>query len=1278
MATVLNNRTVTNIGTTATTVVQTGVSQRYTVIGFSLTNVLDENVLVDVLIDGGYYLKDVIVPIGSSLRAVSNGEKLVLGVDSTVEVRASKNLAIDCIISYAAIYSNPNPDNINFLAGNNITLTRVDNEITIGADLSSVNWRLRTADSSILQVNTDDILSVIGENTVDVYFDNDSNLVVRGPDLAPYALRTELRYFLSVDDDTYKEVNVEDTVKFVGGLNITTSRNESDNIVIDGPDISNFIVIDDVQFTVSSSTQTKIKGINSDIKFLGGTNIDIEFDSNGAFLINGPDTSAFITEDIFEWYLIGDDTGRSVLNNNDTFGVKGGLNITTKREGNNIIVDGPDLSDFITANEVYWSLYADDTFEPRPIILGQELRIEGGVSISTRLNEFGTLTIDGEPYLQKFSASEPIEIGTVIALRSDGKVEPVKETAFITDGQFLNSALATINSTDNIETVTVESSHLLTVYTDLTDADAKILVTQVGLNGVVAPGLPRQFVNSSAVSSIAYDPVNEKFGIFYAGNAVVGEIVNGNDSSLQAPVSWTTVGNNTIQSIYHPHSGNILILYKDDTDNFYGKAVVATLSTTPITFGPVVTWSSVPINEFAATYDPVTKNIIFTYSEVDGAVYCVTASITGTTVTVNTADVAQVSDGTADYPSIAMLTGTGKLVVAYRDYTSNYDVSAKVGIVAVSQTEVLFEFNKIPVYTDNSTHINVVYTQNIEASDRITFTFKDTVTGIGKFRSGVVNPTATDIVFDPVTEEISSPIFFPHTTYESFKDQFYFTYQSQAGSNLFIKTYTSATSVITTNALNYLGIAKDFIGVVGEGICFVNGNVANTLSNLIPNRDYYVTSTGGISINQTPYGIIGRSLSETELLLQTDAYPRQYLDDQFASQADDIADIVAGRFNIRIAADDSTQVSLGINSTVQFKGGIGISTSSDADGNITIDGATTLTVNLTDPSNNIIKNVNNVSTINFDNDSGFDIDPGTGSVKVKLNSTFKYWKVAGQSDLVAEGLDEIELIAGPGILLETYPDRDPTQRIKISGFSGFRVAGDDSVTLSVTSDNTFNLDGGANITSYINDDNNGIRFDLNTTLNNMVTINVTTVNATDVSTGDLDATNVETTNVYTSKITRAPTVPLGGIHFQNDTFKTIQLKDDTGIPQIYLECATGNILATGDITTEYTSDERLKDVIGTIENTLDSINKITPIKFSWNDLAQKTFNYNATTEELGFKAQEIKKYFPELVIERGNTGFLKVDYQKFTVVLLAAVKEMDSKIQKLERKLDELEKRIGR
>ena len=99
-------------------------------------------------------------------------------------------------------------------------------------------------------------------------------------------------------------------------------------------------------------------------------------------------------------------------------------------------------------------------------------------------------------------------------------------------------------------------------------------------------------------------------------------------------------------------------------------------------------------------------------------------------------------------------------------------------------------------------------------------------------------------------------------------------------------------------------------------------------------------------------------------------------------------------------------------------------------------GGSPLTVSLTDDSNNYTNVVTAVTGIRFDANSGFDVtNLGSGNVKIAMNSTFKTWKIAGQNDLIANGLDTIAFVASNGISITSNTLANP----KSITFDGSRI-----------------------------------------------------------------------------------------------------------------------------------------------------------------------------------------------------------------------------------------------
>ena len=108
--------------------------------------------------------------------------------------------------------------------------------------------------------------------------------------------------------------------------------------------------------------------------------------------------------------------------------------------------------------------------------------------------------------------------------------------------------------------------------------------------------------------------------------------------------------------------------------------------------------------------------------------------------------------------------------------------------------------------------------------------------------------------------------------------------------------------------------------------------------------------------------------------------------------------------------------------------------------------------------------------------------------------------------------------------------------------------------------------------------------------------------------------------------------------------------------------ATGEIVATGDITAYYSSDERLKDNITPLSNAIDKINQIGGYEFDWNSDSEHSGH------DVGVIAQEIEKVLPEVVVDR-DTGYKAVRYDKIVALLINAIKEQQLQIDELKSKL---------
>jgi UTP:GlnB (protein PII) uridylyltransferase len=108
MATFFRNSTVPGVGQTQSLILETDASQLVTVIGLSLTNktanVVSASIFVrdDLSVDT-YFVKDIVIAPNTTLRAVTQGEKLILGNSNQLLVSSSQDDSIDVVASFVII-----------------------------------------------------------------------------------------------------------------------------------------------------------------------------------------------------------------------------------------------------------------------------------------------------------------------------------------------------------------------------------------------------------------------------------------------------------------------------------------------------------------------------------------------------------------------------------------------------------------------------------------------------------------------------------------------------------------------------------------------------------------------------------------------------------------------------------------------------------------------------------------------------------------------------------------------------------------------------------------------------------------------------------------------------------------------------------------------------------------------------------------------------------------------------------------------------------------------
>ena len=106
MAITLKTKVTKNVGTIPVDVLQTIETNRMTLVGCNLANIIDDPITVDIFVvddtsTAAYYIKGIIIPANTSLKVITNGEKLILGPRCSLRIGSNTDASLDVIISYA-------------------------------------------------------------------------------------------------------------------------------------------------------------------------------------------------------------------------------------------------------------------------------------------------------------------------------------------------------------------------------------------------------------------------------------------------------------------------------------------------------------------------------------------------------------------------------------------------------------------------------------------------------------------------------------------------------------------------------------------------------------------------------------------------------------------------------------------------------------------------------------------------------------------------------------------------------------------------------------------------------------------------------------------------------------------------------------------------------------------------------------------------------------------------------------------------------------------------
>ena len=109
MPTTFKHSLVSQVGTSATDILEVGAGVRVTVIGCNLANITDyDTVVADLFVIGEdttvvHYVRGLTIPPNTSVKVITQGEKLILPANTELRLVCDTEDSVDATISYVEI-----------------------------------------------------------------------------------------------------------------------------------------------------------------------------------------------------------------------------------------------------------------------------------------------------------------------------------------------------------------------------------------------------------------------------------------------------------------------------------------------------------------------------------------------------------------------------------------------------------------------------------------------------------------------------------------------------------------------------------------------------------------------------------------------------------------------------------------------------------------------------------------------------------------------------------------------------------------------------------------------------------------------------------------------------------------------------------------------------------------------------------------------------------------------------------------------------------------------
>lgn len=470
------------------------------------------------------------------------------------------------------------------------------------------------------------------------------------------------------------------------------------------------------------------------------------------------------------------------------------------------------------------------------------------------------------PRQAQIVASGTLSTGDTVVVNADGTVSAV---AGVAESLSSEVSVAAGNATYPSGVYDSIQNKVLIVYSGVSNFGTAVVGTVSG--GSISFGTPVVFISSNTYYlSATFDPSAGNTGVFWAdysqseyGKAVVATI-SGTTVSFGSIVTFsaTTTGGQK-SSTFYASENKILLAYRENTSASRIRA--ATISGTSISFGSAVSIGpSSVVNVFAVGYDTNAGKALIAYANQDAGriIDSKVVTLTGTTVSLG-AQTTVYGDAAADTVSMAYDSTNNKMVVGYRHDTG--DLLLRLIVATLSGTSVTYgapvstgvKFNGNPA--QDHIHYNV-------AGNKIVYAARDDGNSfVQKYVTASVSGTSI-IVDSPVTYYATTS-YNSTSLYDPVEEKSLLVYSASGNTGLSAKLLTTGSTNLT--AENFIGTAATGAADAQRAKINIKGAVDENQSGLTAGQSYFVQTDGTLGTTAgDPSVFAGTAVSATKLIVK--------------------------------------------------------------------------------------------------------------------------------------------------------------------------------------------------------------------------------------------------------------------------------------------------------------------------------------------------------------------------------------------------------------------------